>query len=61
MFSFQQNLFSSGTCCIYMYYKNVVDYGDDVITNLGKQLTKLSLCAADITDDGYLHLKNCAR
>jgi hypothetical protein len=39
----------------------VVDYGDDVITKLGKQLTTLSLTAADVTDVGYLHLKNCDR
>jgi hypothetical protein len=39
----------------------VVDCGNDVITKLGQQLTKLSLTATRVTDVGYLHLKNFTR
>ena len=32
-----------------------------IIKKLGKQLTTLALCGADLTDVAYLYLNNCAR
>jgi hypothetical protein len=32
-----------------------------VIEKLGKQLTSLGLTTTGVTEDGFLHVKNCAR
>jgi hypothetical protein len=65
MFSFQQRSFEVycgfAEGCERQNEELLVDYGDDVITKLGKQLTTLSLTATRLTDIGYLHLKNFTR